>query len=229
MSVTLDTPHERLAWARQRAGLSKADFARGVGVHPTTYRAYESGQNGFAKLAAMFAKRLGVTAEWLLEGGPLPEGHFPTPTPDIPPTRSAFRDDETVEIAQIDLSFAMGPGREIDDYIEQEPVKFDLGFVRSITRTPPSRLRLARGVGDSMFPTLQNNDRVMIDTTQRTLNLSDRVWAVSLYGAAAIKRLRTIGPNRVLVISDNVAVPDQEVDAEDLMIAGRVIWFARDL
>jgi phage repressor protein C with HTH and peptisase S24 domain len=80
-----------------------------------------------------------------------------------------------------------------------------------------------------MFPTLLGNDSVLIDTTQKMLNLNDRVWAISLYGAAAIKRLRTIGPNRVLVISDNPAVENQEVDADDIIIGGRIIWFARDL
>lgn len=148
--------------------------------------------------------------------------------PDIPPTRLAG-EDEVVELTRVDLSFSMGPGTEVDDYVEETPVRFDLAFIRQITRTPPDRLRLARGIGDSMFPTLLSSDNVMIDTTQRTLNLGDRIYAISLYGAAAIKRLRPIGPNRVLVVSDNPAVADQEIDAEDLVIAGRIIWFARDL
>ncbi|WP_422057353.1 S24 family peptidase [Sphingomonas sp.] len=137
--------------------------------------------------------------------------------------------DDVVELIRLDLSLAMGDGTNIDDYIEEEPVKFDLGYLRAITRTPPHRIRLARGIGDSMFPTLQSSDEVMIDTTSTMLNLNDRVWAISMYGAGAIKRLRAIGPQRVLVISDNPAVPDQEIDAEDLRIFGRVFRLAREL
>lgn len=144
--------------------------------------------------------------------------------PDMPPTR--FSEQDTVELISLDLSFAMGPGTEIDDYIEEMTVRYDLGLLRQLTRSSPHMLRLARGVGDSMFPTLHTSDRVLIDTSQRTLNLTDRIWAISLFGAAAIKRLRTIGPNRVLVISDNPDVPDQEVDADDLRIGGRVISLA---
>lgn len=89
----LDSPHERLAWAREQAGFAdKADFARVAGVNPTTYRAYENGQNGFAKYAALFARKLGVTAEWLMEGGhrglqrpPYPDRLYPRRTlPDDP-------------------------------------------------------------------------------------------------------------------------------------------------
>jgi phage repressor protein C with HTH and peptisase S24 domain len=150
-------------------------------------------------------------------------------TPDLPPTLSASARDDVVEVPALDLSHSMGPGTEVDDYIEVELVRFDLGFLRQITRTAPERLRLARGVGDSMFPTLLTNDSVLIDTTQRTLNLTDRVYAISLYGGAAIKRLRPVGDGRIRVISDNPIVDDQEVNAEDVVIAGRVIWFARDL
>lgn len=223
MVAPLDSPHERLSFARERAGYAdKAAFASAVGVNPTTYRAYENGQNGFGKLAGRFAKKLGVTAEWLLEGGPPPNGPVPTPA-------EPNRDDESVEITQLDLSFSMGPGTSLDDYIEESRVKFDLSYIRSFTRTETNRLHIARGVGESMYPTLATSDMVWIDTTQKTLNQQDRIWAISLFGAAAIKRLRTIGGGKVLVISDNPAVENQEVDASDVIIGGRVIRFARDL
>jgi hypothetical protein len=152
----------------------------------------------------------------------------PAVAPDAPAVYHADAG-ETVEIIQLDLAFSMGPGTHIDDYIEEALVRFDLSYIRSFTRTETSRLRLAKGVGDSMFPTLTSNDQVWIDTTQTMLNQQDRIWAISLHGAAAIKRLRTIGPNRILVISDNKNVEPQEVDADDLIIGGRVIRFTRDL
>lgn len=227
----LDTPGGRLAWAREKAGfVDRASFARAVGVVPTTYRAYENNQNGYAKLAPKFAKKLGVTTDWLLTGGSLPDVAIAVAEPrsDFAPTVSAS-DGETAEIGSLDLSFSMGPGATVDDYIEETPVRFDLGFIRQITRTAPNRLRLAHGVGDSMFPTIHSSDRVMIDTTQRTLNLNDRIWAVSIHGAAAIKRLRPIGGGRVLVVSDNPAVDNYEVDAQDMIIGGRIIWLSRDV
>lgn len=149
--------------------------------------------------------------------------------PDVPPARLATEDDGTVELQRLDLSLSMGPGTLIDDYVEAEPVRFDPSFVRLITRAPYHRLKLVTGIGDSMYPTLNWGDTIMIDTTDRALAKQDAIYWISVYGASGLKRLRAIGKGRVLVVSDNPSVPDQEVDAEDLRIEGRAVWFARGL
>lgn len=137
---------------------------------------------------------------------------------------------ETVEITRLDLSLPMGPGATVDDYVEQEPLVFDASYIRSFTRTPPYRLRLAAGAGDSMFPTLVSNDLVWVDTTQNQLLHADRIYVASINGGAAIKRLRPVaGGTRILVISDNKMIEPYEVDANEVIIWGRVIRFARDL
>lgn len=136
---------------------------------------------------------------------------------------------EIVPIQKLDLSLSMGPGTLIDGYVEAEPVAFDLAFIRAITRTATDRLRLVTGIGDSMYPTLNWGDAIMVDTTDRALARQDAIYWINLYGAAGLKRLRTVGQGRVLVKSDNPAVDDQEVDAADLLIEGRAIWVARGL
>lgn len=138
-------------------------------------------------------------------------------------------DGDVVQIQKLDLSLSMGPGTLIDDWVEWEPVSFDLAFIRSLTRTPPHRLKLVTGIGDSMFPTLSWGDMIMIDTTARQLSRQDGIYWINLFGAAGIKRLRAVGPSRILVKSDNPDVEDQEVSAEDLRIEGRAIWAARGL
>ena len=100
---------------------------------------------------------------------------------------------------------------------------------RSGDRSPPDRLKLVTGIGDSMYPTLNWGDVILIDTTDRQLARQDGVYWIDLFGASGIKRLRTVGQGRVLVISDNRDVPDQEVDAADLRIQGRAIWLARGI
>lgn len=150
-------------------------------------------------------------------------------SPDQLPTRSVDGG-ETAQLLRLDLTLPMGPGATVDDYVEEEPVEFDLGYLRAITRTPVHRLRLARGVGDSMLPTLQSSDEVLIDTTQNQLLHSDRIYAASINGGAAIKRLRPIeGGKRILIISDNKTIEPYPVDAHEVAIWGRVIRFARDL
>lgn len=136
---------------------------------------------------------------------------------------------EIVQVQKLDLSLSMGPGTLIDGYVESEVVSFDLSFVRTFTRASSERLRLVTGIGDSMEPTLKWGDLILIDTTDRMLSKQDGIYWINLYGAAALKRLRAIGPQRILVKSDNPAMDDQEVDAGDLRIEGRAIWATRGL
>lgn len=156
-------------------------------------------------------------------------GRTPVQIADQPVVRSADAG-ETADIIRLDLSLPMGPGATVEDYVEHEPLRFDLAYIQSFTRTPMHRLRIAMGVGDSMFPTLVSNDLVWIDTTQNQLVHADRIYAASINGGAAIKRLRPVaGGARVLVISDNKTIDSYEVDANEVIIWGRVIRFARDL
>jgi phage repressor protein C with HTH and peptisase S24 domain len=143
--------------------------------------------------------------------------------PDHAQTRTADAG-ETVSIMRMDLSYAMGPGTNLDDsYVEGEPIVFDLSFIRSLTPSPPHMLRVVDGIGDSMSPTIGDREWLIIDLAQRVLNMQDRIWAISLFGAGAVKRLRAISKTSVLVISDNPDVADQEVDIDDLSLVARLV------
>lgn len=145
------------------------------------------------------------------------------------PIVSVAGDGEVVQIQKLDLSLSMGPGTLIDDFVEAELVSFDLNFVRLFTRAPSDRLRLVTGIGDSMEPTLRWGDLILIDANDRMLSKQDGIYWINLFGAAGIKRLRAVGPRKILVKSDNPLHDDQEVDADDLRIEGRAIWATRGL
>jgi phage repressor protein C with HTH and peptisase S24 domain len=133
-----------------------------------------------------------------------------------------------VRLKVVDLNLAMGDGGELEDWADEEEIEFDHNLLRAITRSPAERIIVTRPKGDSMFPTLINGDWVLIDTAQRMLNLDDKIWACSIYGAGAVKRLKAIGRGRIEVRSDNPIAGNREVDAEDVRILGRVIWIGRE-
>lgn len=148
--------------------------------------------------------------------------------PDTPPSRDAS-EGETTSIIALDLSASMGPGTPIEDFVEENPVEFDIGLLRSITRTPYHRLRVIRGVGNSMEPKFYTGDRILVDTTERALSRIDGYYWITLWGAHGLKRLRPAARNQVEVISENREFDPIVVDADELTIEGRAIWFARDL
>lgn len=152
-----------------------------------------------------------------------PEAGFRNDRPEQPVTRSADSG-ETAPVTRLDLSYSMGPGTDLDSsYVDGEAFQFDIGFLRSFTITPPDRLRIVDGVGTSMEPTFHDRDLLIVDINQRDLNAQDRVWACWIFGLGAVKRLRAVGPDKVLVMSDNPGVDNQEVRRQDIMIHGRVV------
>ncbi len=224
MGQSLDTAHERLEWARQRAGFaSKAAFADAVGVPQVTYRAYENGQNGFSKSAAIFARKLGVSAEWLLEGGPEPTTAPPPAAVAVPPTNDDGDDAiEMVGIQHIDMAYGLGTTFAVD-YPEIEVLKFPKVWIESITHAPPTTLTWTRGKGDSMEPTIRDGDLVLLDRSQRVLTERDAMWAFTIGEEAAIKRLRKQG-EICEIFSDNPNVPPDKQSLQDMNIVGRVVF-----
>jgi phage repressor protein C with HTH and peptisase S24 domain len=210
---------------REERGWKRPELAKRMKTTPQQIERLEKGQRALRQLwIDRAADAFGVSPAAIIS----PSGEIlPSPPEQVRPI--SVDAGEIVPIQKLDLSLSMGPGTLIDDYVEAEPVAFDLAFIRAITRAPSDRLRLVTGIGDSMHPTLNWGDQILIDTTDRALARQDGIYWIDLFGAAGIKRLRTVGPNRVLIKSDNPTVDDQEVDADDLRIEGRAIWVARGL
>jgi hypothetical protein len=154
---------------------------------------------------------------------PVPEH----PQPDQMPTVGVADGDGAITLKRINLGFAMGDGSNLDDYVEEGTVEFDPNLLRAISQSPPHRLLVAHGAGDSMQPTLLDSDMIVIDTLQTRLNMTDRIWAIALYGAGAVKRLRPAAGGKVEIISDNTLHDKQVVDGQDVRIIGRVVWSGR--
>lgn len=227
MDDDLDSPAARLKWARLKAGYQDAEaFARKAGLNPVTYRSYENGANGFAKHSAKFAKVLGVTADWLLAGGPVPDGaeDYLRETRDIAIVATGIG---IVMVREVDITYAMGDGSVVADYPDLGLMPFHDQFLRALRVRDPQKVFVCRGDGDSMSPTIHSQDMVLIDTSRNRITMSDHIWALVIAGAGMIKRIRPLPDGRILVLSDNPAVPEQAYNAEDVYVVGKVIWIGR--
>lgn len=224
--MTLETPGERLRWARQRAGFKTAkDAARAARIGEVSFRAYENSQHGFSKHATKFAKAFGVPVDWLLDGGPMPEGDSSKPGEIGTPTELA---DYGIELVRkVDITYAMGDGSIIEDYPETDYLPFSLGFLQQFSRGSTDDLFIAIGQGDSMEPTIYRNDLVMVDTAQNRITQQDQIWALSYAGTGMIKRVRRLTEGRMQLLSDNAHVPPLDAMEDEIYIVGRVVWSAR--
>jgi phage repressor protein C with HTH and peptisase S24 domain/DNA-binding XRE family transcriptional regulator len=83
--------------------------------------------------------------------------------------------------------------------------------------------------GDSMSPTIESGDVVMIDRGRVQIK-PGCLYALGIGDTILIKRLDPMFDGRVQVISDNkTEYAIQTIPAEDLRVIGQVVWFAREL
>ena len=135
--------------------------------------------------------------------------------------------EDFVGVQEIDLAYGLG-GTFSNDPVNVQTHRFPRAWIEAITATPAAMLTFARGRGDSMQPTIQDSDMVLIDRSQKTIREWDAVWALTIGEMAMIKRVRVRG-DRVHILSDNDRVPPEDVFHEEVNVVGRVIFIGRKL
>lgn len=188
--------------------IEAAKLRKRLSVPSSTFEAYWKGVRVWpTELLADLAEQLQTTVDEILLG---------------PDAGSAL---DLVSVHEIDMAYGLG-GTFSDVPIESEVLHFPRTWIESITRTPPALLTFARGRGDSMQPTIQDGDIVLIDRSIRTIREQDAFWALTIGEVAMIKRLRVKG-ERVSILSDNDRVPADEVHHEEVHVVGRVVFIGR--
>ncbi len=136
---------------------------------------------------------------------------------------------DAVMLDEIEVGYSMGGGTDVSDYPVIRQVPFSRQWLSTLTNAPANQLFVARGDGDSMMPTLLDQDIVIIDRSQRTIRNQDRIWAVSYGGFSMIKRIRMLPDGAMQINSDNPAVsPIQAYDGEAFLV-GRVVAIVRSI
>ncbi|MBI3710681.1 MAG: helix-turn-helix transcriptional regulator [Proteobacteria bacterium] len=207
---------ERLRERARQLGLSDAEVARRIGISARTYNHYVNNKRepDFQKLLRI-AQILGVTPNQVLGLSPL-AADGPVPA------------DEFAQVPVYDIRAAAGDGQWIDDEHVKHLVVFRRQWLRTVTTAPLDKLVVIEADGQSMAPTINDGDNMLVDLTQ-TAPRRDGIYVIRLDGDVMVKRI-TIDPVRRLakITSDNpLHAPLDPVPLNELHIAGRVIWLGR--
>lgn len=197
-------------------------FAKRCELRESTIRGYLSGSMPSVDKAVALAQAANVNLEWLATG----EG--------------SMRADEKADEASLEDEFAMVPGYNIQVAAGDgalpgpENATRKLAFRHKWLRfrgLTVKNLALVFAKGDSMEPTIDDNNTVMIDTSQKELR-DGSIYVIRTNDHLIIKRIQTRLGSQVLLISDNKAYPPIEVsmdEANDLEVIGRAVWVGKDL
>ncbi|MDQ3075299.1 MAG: S24 family peptidase [Pseudomonadota bacterium] len=122
-----------------------------------------------------------------------------------------------------------GAGALAEDQSLRPYFAFDPAWLRALTAAPGERLTMIRVEGDSMAPTLNAGDDILVDHDALGDGLRDGIYVLRVDEALLVKRL-AIHPfgGRVTVQSDNPNYPDwPDRSLDELTCIGRVIWAGR--
>ena len=135
-----------------------------------------------------------------------------------------------VPVPRLSLGASAGPGSLDEDERAAGVMAFDAKWLRHLG-VRPQRVSIIRVDGESMAPTLNDGDEIMVDHDDDAMRLRDGVYVLRLDGVLMVKRI-AMGPGRGLfsVLSDNVHYPDWvDIDPALVAIVGRVVWTGRRL
>lgn len=126
-----------------------------------------------------------------------------------------------VDVPRLALGASAGPGALSGDEQPVGAFRFSTRWLRG-QGFDPAMLSAIAVVGDSMDPTLRDGDEILVDRSPHPLR--DGIHVVRLDDALLVKRLDTVRPGTVVLVSDNPAYRVLELDSGDLEVVGRVVW-----
>ena len=136
-----------------------------------------------------------------------------------------------VSVKRHPVSVSAGPGALVNEELGKPYFAFDERWLKSLTATAPGNLSIVRVEGDSMSPTLNAGDEILVDLGDCADRLRDGIYVLRIDDALVVKRL-ALNPlgRRVTVQSDNPAYPDwPDCGLDEINCIGRVIWAGRKI
>ncbi len=187
------------------------------------YRCINGSSSTTVERLVAIAKTADVSIEWLATGlGSMRKSN-------------AISEGESSEMSE----FALIPGYSIQisagngTEAEKEQVTRKLAFRHKWLKykgLSEKDLVLVFTKGDSMEPTISDNNTLMIDTSQTELQ-DGHIYVIRTNNQLVVKRIQNT-MNGFFLISDNKEYKEIELtynEADDLQVIGRVVWIGKDL
>jgi len=132
-------------------------------------------------------------------------------------------------VPKLAVGASAGPGAIDAEDMLAGKIGFDEKWLKSLA-SDPAALSMIRVSGDSMAPTLEDGEDIMVDASAAKLPLRDGIHIIRMDDELLVKRLARGPGGRLSILSDNPAWPDwEDVMAGDVAVIGRVVWAGRRL
>ena len=119
------------------------------------------------------------------------------------------------------INASCGGGAFEEDNIEFSYIKLNKETLEKLGYSNNNGLEAIKVVGDSMYPTLKDNDFILIDKNKNKYN-SSSVFLVNTTNGLFVKRLKTNG-DKIDLISDNKEYSNLTLCVDEVTILGKVL------
>lgn len=213
---------ERLAALAQRRG-GNAALGRELGYRDGAFIGQMiRGLRPITEKTVAQAEALPGAADWFAT--PMAAGY--TPSPSLAPAPSPG--EPIVRVPILANSGSMGGGSEaLHEDVMVGALSLSENWVSKTVRpTRQGALRFIHGFGDSMSPTFEDGDILLVDTGVCDPQCIDGVYVLAANNRLYIKRVRCRMDGAMEVSSDNATVKTVDVLNGDnpLNVLGRVVW-----
>lgn len=178
------------------------DILNGKSANPTS-----------SKLTAI-AEQLGVSVQYLLSG--------------VHTSGSAEQSPEIAEISSLVVEATPDGNIVVTPLNKGQVHYFENKWIKDNLNASSNNIRAIKIAGDSMFPTLQEKDVVLVDITQTSPTPPGLFLLFDGLGLHA-KRLELKNKEIINVISDNSQYLNYEMSVAEINIVGKIVWLGREL
>jgi phage repressor protein C with HTH and peptisase S24 domain len=136
---------------------------------------------------------------------------------------------QIITVPEYDVRLSAGGGFIVDRETTRRSWPLPRWLVVDQLNVSPQHITLQEIIGDSMAPTLESGDFVLIDLTDRRIGLPGifAVWDGDALVCKRIERIPGTEPAEVRIRSDNPLHGEYKVLADRVNVVGRVRWFTR--
>lgn len=229
--IRLDDIGQRIRLERERLGLSQTELGAVGGVQKNAQHNYEAGKRSPDATYLASIARAGLDVGYILTGERSAASLPPMMLQSISEQLS-----DPAEFAPIPVysaKLAAGDGATNDGAQIIDHLAFRRDWLKDIGVSPQSAV-IARATGDSMMPTLQHGDALLIDRARADPPAKVRadgdtrpaqIYALVDDGHARVKRLELASPGTLILLSDNPAHAPEFRPVAAVSIIGRVMWW----
>ncbi|MDI3325608.1 helix-turn-helix transcriptional regulator [Pontibacterium granulatum] len=215
---------QRIELAAERVG-GKKTLSREAGIPESGIYRYIKGESAIpAKALVKIAEVAGLSIQWLATG----EGQVDA------------SGNQVAQESELESEFALVPGYNIQvaagagAFPENEEPSRKLAFRHKWLKyrnLKEADLVLVFAKGDSMEPTISDNNTLLIDTSKQDLT-DGNIYVIRVNSHLVVKRVQTLLNRDIMLLSDNkeyhpeTIKPDQ---LQDLQVIGKVVWIGKDV